>query len=73
MTAIETYIKQFVKLNRSPGAVWSELTKRKAPHKPILLLAVIDLIHRGVITSPFIAVTGASLNSTSCSISTGAE
>lgn len=29
----------------------------KAPHKPLLLLAVLDLVHRGVITTPFIDVT----------------
>jgi len=58
VTRLETYIRQFATLNRSPGSVWSESTKRRAPHKPILLLAVLDLAHRGVITSPFIAVTG---------------
>lgn len=50
-------IKRFASLNRAPGAVWNEATKRKAPHKP-LLLAVLDLVYRGVINSPFIAVTG---------------
>ncbi len=58
MTALTTYIKQFTSLNRAPGATWTEATKRKAPHKPILLLAVLDLVHRGVITAPFIDVTG---------------
>lgn len=50
-------IKPFSSLSRAPGAVWTEATKRKAPHKPLLLLAVLDLVHRGVITTPFIAVT----------------
>ena len=45
MTQLETYIRQFATLNRSPGSVWSESTKRRAPHKPILLLAVLDLAH----------------------------
>jgi len=45
-------------LSRAPGPTWSEATKRKAPHKPLLLLAVLDMVHRGVITSPFIAVSG---------------
>ena len=58
MTDLTSYIKQFASLNRAPGATWTEATKRKAPHKPLLLLAVLDLVHRGVITSPFIAVTG---------------
>src|SRR6266702_8464412 len=58
MTDLITAIKHFASLNRAPGATWSEATKRKAPHKPLLLLAVLDLVHRGVITAPFIAVTG---------------
>lgn len=58
MTDLTFFIKQFASLNRAPGPVWTDVTKRKAPHKPILLLAVLDLVHRGVITSPFIDVTG---------------
>ena len=44
--------------NLAPVATWTDATKRKAPHKPLLLLAVLGLVHRGVITTPFIAVTG---------------
>jgi len=58
MTSLTTSIKHFATLNRAPGATWTEATKRKAPHKPLLLLAVLDLVHRGVITAPFIAVSG---------------
>lgn len=58
MTDSEIYLRQFAGLNRAPGAVWGESTKRKAPHKPILLLAVLDLVHRGIITTPFIDITG---------------
>src|SRR5690242_20439479 len=58
LTNLATYIKLFASLNRAPGPTWTDATKRKAPHKPLLLLAVLDLVHRGVITSPFIAVTG---------------
>jgi putative restriction endonuclease len=58
MTELTKYHRPFSSLNRAPGAVWTEATKRKAPHKPILLLAVLDLVHRGVITTPFIDVTG---------------
>jgi len=54
---IPSYICHFTSLNRAPGATWTDATKRKAPHKPLLLLAVLDLVHRGVITSPFIAVS----------------
>ena len=45
----------FTSLNRAPGSTWSDATKRKAPHKPFLLLAVLDLVHRGIIISPFTA------------------
>jgi len=58
MTNLTTTIKLFTSLNRSPGPTWTAATKRKAPHKPLLLLAVLDLVHRGVITAPFIAVAG---------------
>jgi putative restriction endonuclease len=56
MTNLTTSIQLFSSLSRAPGAVWTEATKRKAPHKPLLLLAVLDLVQRGVITTPFIAV-----------------
>jgi len=55
---VESYCTYFSKLNRAPGPMWGEATKRRAPHKPILLLAVLDLVHRGVITSPFISISG---------------
>jgi len=58
MTTLETYIRQFAQLRRAPNAIFTEATRKRAPHKPILLLAVLDLVARGVITSPFIAVTG---------------
>lgn len=51
MTRLTTSIKHFASLNRAPGATWTDTTKRKAPHKPLLLLAVLDLVHRGAITS----------------------
>ena len=58
MTELATYIRQFASLNRAPGRVWTDATKRKAPHKPILLFAVLDLVARGALTTPFIYVTG---------------
>lgn len=58
MTNLETYINQFAHLRRAPNAVFTAATKKQAPHKPILLLAVLDLVARGVINSPIIAVTG---------------
>ncbi len=58
MTGLATYLRQFAHLRRAPNAVFTETTKQQAPHKPLLLLAVLDLVHRGVITTPFIAVSG---------------
>lgn len=54
---LESYLEHFVHLRRAPNAVFPESTRNRAPHKPILLLAVLDLVARGVITSPFLAVT----------------
>ena len=58
MTNLPICLHQFATLNRAPGSVWSEATRNRAPHKPILLLAVLDLAARNGITSPFIDVTG---------------
>ena len=58
MITLSNYIRHLASLNRAPGVTWTEATKCKAPHKPILLLAVLDLVHRGVITTPFVDVTG---------------
>lgn len=41
MTSPETYIKNFTSLTCAPGAVWGEATRKRALHKPILLLAVL--------------------------------
>ncbi|HJV65766.1 MAG TPA: HNH endonuclease [Geomonas sp.] len=57
MTNLTISVKLFSSLSRAPGTVWTETTKRKAPHKPLLLLAVLDLVHRGVVKSPFIDVS----------------
>ena len=57
MTNISSHLKNFASLSRATGAVWTEATRRKAPHKPLLLLAVLDLVHRDVIATPFIDVT----------------
>jgi putative restriction endonuclease len=57
MDELKTYIRQFTGLRRAPGAVWSAATKKRAPHKPLLLLSLIDLIARGEISSSFIDVT----------------
>jgi putative restriction endonuclease len=58
MDELKTYIRQFAKLRRAPGAVWSVATKKLAPHKPLLLLSLMDLIARRAVGSNFIDVTG---------------
>jgi putative restriction endonuclease len=58
VTELSTYIRQFAHLRRAPNAVFSSATMKRAPHKPILLLAVLDLVARSVLTTSFIDVTG---------------
>ena len=58
MKSLEIYIEQFSHLRRAPGGGWTNLTLKRAPHKPILLLAVLDLVARGVIASSFLDMTG---------------
>ena len=55
---LEHYCKLFSSLTRAPGPVWNETTRNRAPHKPLLLLAVMDLVARDVITSRHISITG---------------
>ena len=52
------YCTLFSGLTRAPGPMWDATTRRRAPHKPLLLLAVMDLVARGVITSRLISITG---------------
>lgn len=49
---IEQYLHQLKKLNRA-----SNKSIGKAPHKPILLLSILQLIKKGEITSPRIFIT----------------
>jgi putative restriction endonuclease len=51
-TLLNQYANHFKKLNRSSHKVLG-----KAPHKPILLLSVLQLIRKGEITSNQIAIT----------------
>ncbi len=58
---LDHYCTLFSKLTRAPGKMWSEVTRNRAPHKPLLLLAVMDLVARGIISSRFISITGMQL------------
>ena len=53
---LEKYLKMIAQLNRAPGPIWTDTTLKRAPHKPILLLAVIDLVSRGVFKSSVLSV-----------------
>jgi len=57
MSSLEIYIEQFSRMKRAPGRMWGEATLNRAPHKPILLLSVMDLIDRGLVKAPFFEVT----------------
>jgi putative restriction endonuclease len=58
MEELQDYIKKFEKLRTdiSP-ARWSVKTCHRAPHKPLLLLAVMDLFAEGTIKANFIEIT----------------
>src|SRR5476649_2660315 len=52
------YCTLFSRLTRAPGPMWDAKTRNRAPHKPLLLLAVMDLVARDVFTSRLISITG---------------
>lgn len=55
---LETYIAKFSKLRSDQiPARWGALTKHRAPHKPLLLLAVLDQFAEGTVTSNLIEIT----------------
>jgi len=55
---IERYIKSFSTLRSDTSrSRWTAATKFRAPHKPLLLLSVIDLIAQGIIKTNFIEFT----------------
>lgn len=52
---INCYIKAFSELRTDKNKKrWSEATTFRAPHKPFLLLSILDLISEGLINSEFI-------------------
>jgi len=53
---LQAYCAQLSGLTRAPGAVWTDLTLNRAPHKPLLLLAVMDMVTRGALKSRFISI-----------------
>ena len=56
--SLDRYCEQFAHLKRAPNRIFPALTKHKAPHKPFLLLAVIDMVGRGQIVNRFVSIIG---------------
>jgi putative restriction endonuclease len=53
--SVDEYLKKFSRLNTDKSRRrWSEATCHQAPHKPFLLLSIMDLIAQGQITENFI-------------------
>src|SRR5919107_5777365 len=55
---IDGYARRFARLRTNRNRkVWSEVTAHQAPHKPILLLCVLDLFDSGEIPSNLIEIS----------------
>lgn len=58
MTYLDAYQKQFTKLHANKNTRhWTEATTYRAPHKPLLLLSIIDLFSQGRIQTNLIELT----------------
>ena len=55
---IEGYAARFARLRTNRNRkVWSEVTAHQAPHKPLLLLCVLDLFDSGKVSSNLVEIT----------------
>jgi putative restriction endonuclease len=55
---IDDYAERFARLRTNRNRkVWTEVTAHQAPHKPILLLCVLDLFDSGEVSSNLIQIT----------------
>ena len=58
MNKLDFYIKAFTTLHTDKGKDrYPLITKYRAPHKPILLLSILDLIEEGTINSNLIELS----------------
>ena len=58
MSQLKSYIHQFSSLRTDKNRYrWTESTNFRAPHKPLLLLSILDLFAQGTIKSNFIEIT----------------
>jgi hypothetical protein len=55
---LQKYIELFSRLRTDRNADWPESSLGRSPYKPLLLLAVFDLIESGEIDSNLIGLTG---------------
>ncbi|MFH1604535.1 MAG: hypothetical protein ABIH03_11580 [Pseudomonadota bacterium] len=53
---LDHYCALFSKLTRAPGRMWGEGTRNHAPHKPLLLLALMD--HCYALARTFVQLLG---------------
>lgn len=53
----QDYLSYFSRLHTQRHTYWTELTRHKAPNKPLLLLTVLDLFAQGTITQNLIEPT----------------
>jgi len=55
---IDDYAESFARLRTNRNRkVWSGVTAHQAPHKPLLLLCVLDLFDSGVVSSNLVEIT----------------
>ncbi len=54
---LSNYLKSFSRLRTDRTGGWTAATQGQAPHKPILLLSVLDLFAQGRITANLIEIT----------------
>jgi putative restriction endonuclease len=57
MPSLADYCHQFSRLKRAPNTIFPELTLSRAPHKPFLLLAIMEMVARKELTNPFIGIS----------------
>ena len=53
---LNQYIRLFSKLRTDRTGGWTAVTQSQAPHKPILLLSVLDLFAQGRVTANLIEI-----------------
>ena len=58
MPTLADHCLQFTQLRRAPNRIFPTPSKKLAPHKPLLLLAIMDMPARNELDSRFISITG---------------